>query len=90
VLVGADVFVCVGARVGAVVLVARIGVAGGSVAGVTGVAVDVDIDVAVAFGEALLQAESSRTRIRKVSFFIISIVQTKSLLVNPPFFLLIY
>jgi hypothetical protein len=50
-------------------------VAGGSVAGVTGVEEGVGMDVAVVFGAALLQAESSRIRIKKVIFFIPSIVQ---------------
>jgi hypothetical protein len=56
---------------------------GGSVAGVTGVEEGVETNVAVAFGAALLQALSSRIRMRKVSFFILSIVQTNLLLVNP-------
>jgi hypothetical protein len=50
-------------------------VVGGSVAGVTGVAVGVGFGVAVAVGAALLHAVSSRTRKRKVIFFIITIVQ---------------
>jgi hypothetical protein len=58
-------------------------VAGGSVAGVTGVE-EGGTNVAVALGAALLQAVSSRIRKRKVSFFILSIVQTNVLLVNPP------
>jgi hypothetical protein len=58
-------------------------VAGGNVAGVTGVAVKVGTDVAVALGAALLQAVSSRTRKSKVSFFINTIVQMNLLLVNP-------
>jgi hypothetical protein len=49
---------------------------GVSVAGTTGVLVNVGAKVAVTFGAALLQAESSRTRKRKVSFFILSILQT--------------
>jgi hypothetical protein len=62
------------------------GVAGGSVAGVTGVAVGVAFNVAVAVGAALLHAVSSRIRKRKVIFFIITIVQMNLLLVNTPFF----
>jgi hypothetical protein len=54
-------------------------VAGGGVAGVTGVAVEVGTNV----GAALLHAESSRIRKRKVSFFINTIVQMNYLLVNP-------
>ena len=51
------------------------GVAGRGVAGVTGVAVGVGFNVAVAVGAALLHAVSSRTRKRRVNFFIITIVQ---------------
>jgi hypothetical protein len=40
--------------------------------------------VAVALGAALLQAVSSRIRMRKVIFFILSILQTNLVLVNPP------
>ena len=65
------------------VAVACVRVAAGSVAGVTGVGLKVGAKVAVALGTALLQAESSRTRKRKVSFFILSIVQMNLILVNP-------
>ena len=51
----------------------------------TGVEEGVGTNVAVAVGAALLHAVSSRIRIRKVSFFIITIVQMNFLLVNPPF-----
>ena len=89
----------VGARVGSVVAVAcwvsvarRVaeacgsGVSGKGVAGVTGVAVGVGFNVAVAVGAALLHAVSSRIRKRKVIFFITTIVQMNVLLVNPSFF----
>jgi len=49
--------------------------------------VGVGFNVAVALGAALLHAvSSSRTRKRKVIFFIITIVQMNVFLVNPPFF----
>ena len=74
-----------GMRVGTTCVdVACCWVAGGSVAGVTGVAVGVGTNVAVALGAALLQAVSSRIRMRKVIFFILSILQTNLVLVNPP------
>jgi hypothetical protein len=89
VAVGARVAACVASGVAMASRVAvacgRV-VADGSGAGVTGVAVGVGFNVAVVVGAALLHAVSSRIRKRKVIFFIITIVQTNLLLVNPPVF----